>query len=251
MVEVSNLKEFEIKRVFINGKLVAERGNPLFKTQPVKSGYVENSLKISPKKPDDFRIMSQARYSAKVRVIEIIKDQIITKESEHNLKVVNNEIMPDISKDVLKIAVVERYGQNRIANAFVKGISLKKGALALSIAHDSHNIISIGTNKEDMAKAVNRVIRYKGGLTVVADNEVTGLALPLAGLMSSNPAQWVHDKLDIATRKLNAIGCGLASPFMTISFLTLPVIPHLKLSDKGLFDVKKFRFVDVIKSDIE
>ena len=223
----------------------------MFQTQPFKAGYVENSFRVGPKNPDDFIIVCQARCSAKVRVIEIIKGQITTKESEHNLKVINNEIMPDISKDVLKIAVVERYGQNRVANAFVKGISLKKGALALSIAHDSHNIISVGTNKEDMAKAVNRVIRYKGGLTVVADNEVTGLELPIAGLMSSKPVQWVRDKFDIATRKLNEIGCDLASPFITISFLALPVIPDLKLSDKGLFDVRKFRFVDVIKSDIE
>ncbi len=248
MVEVSNLKKFEVKRVFINGNLVAENGNPLFQTQPFKAGYVENSFRVGSKNPDDFRIVCQARCSAKVRVIEIIKGQITTKESEHILKVVNNEIMPDISKDVLKIAVVERYGQNRIANAFVKGTSLEKGALALSVAHDSHNIISIGTNKEDMAQAVNRVIKYKGGLAVVADNEITGLELPLAGLMSSKPAQWVRDKFITAARKLTEIGCGLASPFMTISFLALPVIPDLKLSDKGLFDVKKFRFVDVIKS---
>jgi adenine deaminase len=250
MVEVSNLKDFEVKRVFIDGRIVAENGKPLFQTQPFKAGYVEKSFRVSPKKPDDFKIICQARGFAKVRVIEIIEGQIITRESEHNLKVVNNEILPDLSKDVIKIAVVERYGQNRIANGFVKGISLKKGALALSIAHDSHNIISIGTNKEDMAKAVNRVIRYKGGLSVVADNKVTGLDLPVAGLMSTKPAQWVRDKYDIATRKLNAIGCGLTNPFMTISFLALPVIPDLKLSDKGLFDVKKFRFVDVIKSDI-
>jgi adenine deaminase len=160
IVEVSDLKKFEVKRVFINGKLVAENGNPLFQTQPFKASYVENSFRVEPKKPDEFRIISQCRGFAKVRVIEIIKGQITTKESEHKLIVVNNEIMPDISKDVLKIAVVERYGQNRVANAFVKAISLKKGALALSIAHDSHNIISIGTNKEDMARAVNRVIRF-------------------------------------------------------------------------------------------
>jgi len=251
IVEVSDLKKFEAKRVFINGKLVAENGNPLFQTQPFKASYVENSFRVEPKKPDEVRIISQSRGFAKVRVIEIIKGQITTKESEHNLKVVNNEIMPDISKDVLKIAVVERYGQNRVANAFVKGISLKKGALALSIAHDSHNIISIGTNKEDMARAVNQVISFKGGLAVVAENEVTGLELPLAGLMSSKPAQWVRDKLITAARKLTEIGCGLASPFMTISFLALPVIPDLKLSDKGLFDVKKFKFVDVVKSDNE
>ena len=251
MVEVSDLNEFEVKRVFINGNLVAENGNPLFRVQPFKASYLENSLRVGSKNPAEFRIMSQARCAARVRVIEIIEGQITTKESEHSLKVFNNEIMPDIGKDVLKIAVVERYGQNRIANAFVKGTSLKKGALAMSIAHDSHNIISIGTNKEDMAQAVNRVIKNKGGLTVVADNEVTGLELPLAGLMSSKPAQWVRNQFTTAARKLAEIGCDLASPFMTISFLALPVIPDLKLTDKGLFDVKKFRFVDVMKADNE
>lgn len=247
MVEVDDLKEFNVKRVFIDGKLVAENGKPLFQIQPLRSSFAENSFRVGTKNSADFKLISRAKEHVKVRVIEIIKGQIITRESEHVLKVIDNEVMPDISKDVLKIAVVERYGRNQMANAFIKGISLKQGAIASSVAHDSHNIICVGTNGEDMALAVNQVIENKGGLAVVADHDIAGCDLPIAGLMSYESAEMVCNKFSTAARKLTKLGCELAGPFMTISFMALPVMPDLKLSAKGLFDVKRHRLVDVIK----
>jgi adenine deaminase len=143
---------------------------------------------------------------------------------------------------------VERYGGNVVANAFIKGFNLKKGAIASSIAHDSHNIIVVGYNSERMADAVNQVIDNKGGIAVVSVDFSDSLALPIAGLMSNEDAYVVASKLGILHDMVAALGCTLKSPFMTMAFMALLVIPSIKISDKGLFDGDAFEFIDVIRN---
>ena len=143
---------------------------------------------------------------------------------------------------------MERYGGNAVANAFVKGFGLKKGAIASSVAHDSHNIIVVGYDSEMMAQAVNQVIDDKGGISVVSEDFKDSLPLPIAGLMSNEDAYDVASKLGILHNMAAALGCELKSPFMTMAFMALLVIPSLKISDKGLFDGDAFEFVDVIRN---
>lgn len=141
---------------------------------------------------------------------------------------------------------MERYGGNAVANAFIKGFGLKKGAIASSVAHDSHNIIVIGYTSEDMAKAVNQVIDNKGGIAVVSEDFSDSLPLPIAGLMSNDDAFDVAEKLAVLHDMSSALGCTLKSPFMTMGFMALLVIPSIKISDRGLFDGDNFEFMEVI-----
>ncbi len=170
----------------------------------------------------------------------------VTKKATAKLYVKDGVVQPDIYQDILKIAVVERYGGNTIANAFIKGFGLKKGAIASSVAHDSHNIIVIGYNSQMMADAVNQVIDDKGGISVVSEDLSDSLPLPIAGLMSNEDVYDVADKLGILHNMVKALGCQVEAPFMTMAFMALLVIPSIKISDKGLFDGDNFEFMDVI-----
>jgi adenine deaminase len=243
MVLVDDLKDFNVRKVWIGGELVAEEGKPHFKVDPLplKSTFTVKSLKSS-----DFEVHSP-RDEEKVRVIEVIEGQLLTAESEAVLRVVDGTLQADIKSDVLKIAVVERYGHNNISNAFINGFGLEKGAIASSVAHDSHNIIVVGTNSQDMAEAANILSKNRGGLVAVADRKFYSLKLPIAGLMSTMSARDVSSQLNQLHEVVNDMGCNLASPFMTMSFMALLVIPQLKISDRGLFDGENFKFVDVIK----
>jgi adenine deaminase len=243
IVIVEDLKNFNVKEVYIRGKLVANDGKALFSVKPLK---LESTFKINSKKPEDFEI-SSSKKEEKVRVINVMDGQLLTEESEAVLPVVNGKIEPDMENDILKIAVLERYGHNRMANAFVHGFGLKKGAIASSVAHDSHNIIAVGINSQDMADAVNKLVENNGGLVAVSNGNYHSLRLPIGGLMSTKSAEDVALKLENLHNTLDDMGCKLASPFMTMSFLALLVIPKLKISDKGLFDVEKFGFVGVLK----
>ena len=144
--------------------------------------------------------------------------------------------------------VVERYGGNTIANGFVKGFGLKKGAIASSVAHDSHNIIVIGYNSQMMADAVNQVIDDKGGISVVSEDFSDSLPLPIAGLMSNDDVSKVAEKLGILHNMVKALGCQVEAPFMTMAFMALLVIPSIKISDKGLFDGDNFEFIGVVRN---
>jgi adenine deaminase len=179
-------------------------------------------------------------------VIECFDGELITKKTTAKLYVKDGIVQPDIFQDVLKIAVVERYGGNTVANGFIKGFGLKKGAIASSIAHDSHNIVTVGYNSDMMARAVNQVIENKGGIAVASVDFEDSLPLPIAGLMSNEDAYDVADKLGNLQNMANALGCQLASPFMTMGFMALLVIPSIKISDKGLFDADNFEFLDLI-----
>ena len=243
MVIVENLKNFNVKKVYINGNIAAREGKALFSVNPLE---LESTFKINCKKMVDFEILSSKK-EEKVRVIDVIEGQLLTEESAAVLPVVNGKIGLDMENDILKIAVLERYGHNKMANAFVHGFGLKNGAIASSVAHDSHNIISVGTNNQDMADAVNKLVENDGGLVAASNGCIHSLKLPIGGLMSTKTAEDVALKLEDLHNAVNNMGCKLVSPFMTMSFLALLVIPKLKISDMGLFDVEKFDFVDVIK----
>ena len=243
MIIVDNLNEFNVKDVIIAGKSVSRDGVALFKVKPLN---IRNSFKLSHKKPVDFEIPSRKK-EEHVRIIEVIDGQLLTEESEAVLKVMDGKVHPNIDEDILKISVVERYGHNRICNGFVRGFGIKEGAIASSVAHDSHNIIIVGKNGNYMADAVNLLVEKKGGLVVITNNGKYSLNLPIGGLMSTDTSIDVAHKLEILQNILVDIGCKITSPFMTLSFLALLVIPKLKISDKGLFDVEKFEFVNVIK----
>ncbi len=243
LVIVDDLKNFNVKEVFIGGNRVAVDGKPLFSIKPLK---LQSSFKLVYKKPDDFEVLSNKK-EEEVRVIKAIEGQLFTEEIEATLKVVEGRIRPDIEKDVLKISVIERHGHSRMKNAFIQGFGLQNGAIASSIAHDSHNIIVVGTNSQDMADAVNKLIQNKGGLVIASKGDHHALNLPIGGLMSTETVGVVAYKLKRLQNALGKVGCKLTSPFMTMSFMALLVIPKLKISDRGLFDVEKFRFVDLIK----
>ncbi|MCE5214332.1 MAG: adenine deaminase [Methanobacterium sp.] len=243
MVVVDDLEKLQVKKVMINGEVVARDNKVLFSVKPLELG---TTFKLEPKRPEDFEIPSKNEYE-KVRVIEVNEGQLITGKSEAELKVVDKNIIPDLTDDILKISVVERHGHNRISNGFVHGFSLKEGAIASSVAHDSHNIIVVGTNTQDMVDVVNRLVENDGGLVALSDEGFNSLKLPVAGLMSYESAEEVSVNLKSLLEKVKGMGCALESPFMTLSFMALLVIPQLKISDLGLFDGEKFQFVDLVK----
>jgi len=178
-------------------------------------------------------------------VIELVPGQIITRRILMDAHVKDGFAEADPSRDLLKMAVVERHkGTGNIGKGFVKGFGLQRGALASSVAHDSHNIIVIGVNDADMKVAVKAIVDSNGGLAVVCDGEVKAfLPLPIAGLMSNEPLEKVRQQIDQLIDAAKGLGCRMPDPFMTLSFLALPVIPELKLTDKGLFDVGRFSHV--------
>ncbi len=247
---VNNLTDFNVIETYVDGRLAAKDSKSLFKPGPVKP---ENIFDLKEKFPEDFKISSGIKTgSAEVRVIKVIENQIVTKGTTAFLKVTDGEVLPDRENDILKIAVVERYGLNNISAGFIKGFRLTRGAIASSVAHDSHNIVVVGTNDADMAKAVGTMKEMKGGVVVTADNKVVEkLPLPIAGLMSEKSADSLAEDLSKINDAAKSIGCCLHSPLMTLSFMALPVIPELKITDKGLFDVTTFAFTNIIKEEEE
>jgi adenine deaminase len=177
-----------------------------------------------------------------MRIIEAFDGELITKESIRTVPV-TELVSPDIEADILKIVVKDRYRDLSPATAFIKGFGLKSGAFASSVAHDSHNIICIGTNDRDIVSAINEVVRIKGGLSVSADGTIKSLNLPIAGIMSDSPVVDTAEKYEALSSLVRSLGCRLSAPFMTLSFMALLVIPELKLSDRGLFDGREFRHV--------
>lgn len=179
-------------------------------------------------------------------VIGVTPGKIITRRESAVLEVSDKGLLPDFGADVIKVAVIERHGRNgNVGRGFVTGFGLTRGAIASSVGHDSHNITVVGATDEDMAVAVNRLIALGGGFVVAEDGEVSAeLALPLAGLMSLLPFETVADKLHTLRDAARVLGCTLPEPFLQVSFLALPVIPHLKITDKGMFDVDRFALIE-------
>jgi len=202
---------------------------------------IVNNFNLSHKSPKDFRIEASGKNS--IRVIEALDGQLITNELHFPTKIIDGCIESDTDNDILKLAVVERYTGGRPAIGFIKNFGLKKGALASCVAHDSHNVIAVGVTDEDICKAVNALADNKGGICVVSDGRVEVLPLPVAGIMTNEDGYLVAEKYTAIDRLAKDLGSTLGAPFMTLSFMALLVIPQLKLSDKGLFDGKKFEFV--------
>lgn len=239
---IDNPFDFNILATYINGEILAENGQSLMNnifTEPI------NNFNCAEKSGDDFRIKNSN--SKKIKVIEVVDGQLITKIYLEKNKAENEFIESDQNSDFLKIAVINRYHEAPVAIAFVRNFGIKNGAIASSVAHDSHNIIVVGTSDELMAIAANLIIKEKGGLSAVdALGNSLCLPLPIAGLMSNFDAYEVTKKYtEIDNFSKDVLKSTLKSPFMTLSFLALLVIPSLKLSDKGLFDGNKFEFTSL------
>jgi adenine deaminase len=238
-IEIDNLEDFTILKTYINGNLVAENGKSFI---PSFNAPIVNNFNCSLKQPSDFKIKSKGE---KIRVIETLDGQLITNEIHAESLVINGYAESDPDKDILKIAVVNRYHDAPIATAFIKNIGLKNGAIASCVAHDCHNIVVVGTNDEDMCKAVNAIIKAKGGISLATENEEMILELPIAGIMTDLPAEEVAESYIKLDRRAKELGSKLRAPYMSLSFMALLVIPELKLSDKGLFNGKSFEFTDM------
>ena len=234
-----DLKEFKVEKTFIGGICVAENGKSIL---PPKKHKVVNNFNASITKPEDFKIKKSGN---KIRVIEVYDGQLITGETQVEVTVVNGEVASDVANDILKIAVVNRYSKQLPAIAFIKNFGLKKGAIASSVAHDSHNIIVVGVDDLSISKAVNSIIEQTGGLSLVDGEEIHTIALPVAGLMSDLDCESIGLAYSTIDRKAKELGSKLRAPYMSLSFMALLVIPQLKLSDKGLFDGKSFQFSDL------
>jgi adenine deaminase len=242
-IVVKDLINFEVLQTYVNGELVAENGKSLIRSNlKGQSSKAVNHFNCSKKKPEDFKIVSTSE--KEIKVIEALDGQLITNKIFVVPKRVNNEIISDTEKDILKIAVVNRYNDAPITKAFIKNFGLKKGAIASSVAHDSHNIVVVGVDDDSICKAVNVIIEAKGGVSCVGESKQLLLPLPVAGLMSEEDGYTVAEKYSTIDQATKELGSTLLAPFMTLSFMALLVIPHLKLSDLGLFDGDEFKLID-------
>lgn len=238
-IEIDNIEDFNILKTYISGDLVAENNTSFI--QPIKSEII-NNFHCNVKQPSDFKIKSEGE---KIRIIETLDGQLITHETHANTLNINGYAESNTGEDILKIAVVNRYNDAPVAVAFIKNFGLKDGAIASCVAHDCHNIVVVGTNDSDICKAVNAIIKAKGGISLATKTEEMVLELPIAGIMTNLPAEEVAESYIKLDRRAKELGSKLRAPYMSLSFMALLVIPELKLSDKGLFNGKSFEFTDV------
>ena len=228
-----------VQRTYVEGNLVAEDAETQI---PRPSSAVVNHFEAMPVEASDFEVEAQGD---EVRVITAVDNQLVTGETVVETPVENGVAVADTERDILKLAVVNRYEEADPAVAFIKGFGLDAGALASSVAHDSHNVVAVGTSDDALARAVNTVIEKEGGISAVHGDDERVLPLPIGGLMSDRPYDEVARRYTILSRFVQAeLGSPMDAPFMTLSFMALLVIPKLKLSDQGLFDGDSFSFVD-------
>ncbi|MFD1141414.1 adenine deaminase [Larkinella insperata] len=242
---VQDLDEFTIQKTVINGAVVAENGISFL--PDLRSEHV-NQFNCQPKKPSDFEILADSTDSVSLQVIEALDGQLITNNLPLPPRITDNRLVADVPRDILKMTVVNRYQEAAPALAFIKNFGLKKGAIASSVGHDSHNIVAVGCDDESLCQAINLVVEARGGLSAVAGPDQTLLLpLPIAGLMTDTDGYAVAERYTAIDRFVKEeLGSTLTSPFMTLSFMALLVIPSLKLSDKGLFDGQTFRFTTLL-----
>jgi len=240
-IVVDEPENMNIKDVFINGERVYDGDESKFsRTEP----EIINNFEAKKKEKHDFRIKSQDK---KINVISVEDKELITKRETASPKVKDENIVSNVDRDILKLSVINRYSDQEPSIGFAKGFGIEEGALATSISHDSHNIIGVGTDDEYLCRAVNKIIENKGGLCVITEEEESCLSLPIGGLMSDNNYNQVSKDYSKLKELSKQTGSGLRSPFMTLSFLSLLVIPEIKISDKGLFDVNEFRYIDLFE----
>jgi len=236
IIIVDNPSEMSVLETWINGEKVFDRGKVLFQSAPP---IHLNRFNCSPIASSLIRVVS---YGKKLRIIEAFDGELFTRETI--IDAPDSDIVScDTKNDILKIVVKDRYNDSLPAVGLIKGFSLKKGAFAASVAHDSHNIICIGADDNDIVNAVNQIIKLKGGLAVACDDKISFLPLSVAGIMSDKPVKEVANIYESLSNEVKILGCKMEAPFMTLSFMALLVIPELKLSDRGLFDGRKFSFV--------
>lgn len=240
-IVVNNLNDFQVTQTFIKGQLVAQNGKSLLQSVSVKP---INQFNCQPVNETELavKLTEYPLQQNKIPVIQALDGQLITEKIWVSPNIQQEYILPDVANDILKIVVVNRYHPAPVAKAFIHNFGLKKGAIASTVAHDSHNIVAVGTNDVDLAKAINAVIEAQGGVSAVHEQHIQTLPLPVAGLMSTHDGYAVanaYTTIDAMVK--NELGSKLAAPFMTLSFMALLVIPHIKLSDKGLFDGDRFQ----------
>jgi adenine deaminase len=236
LIVLGDLPRLQIDLVFYQGHMVAKEGESLFPTPKATGRGLTNTVNIKPFNIEGLRLSPSGEAEP---IIEIVPGQIITQKKMEKIKASQGTIMPDTERDILKLVVVERHkATGNIGVGLVTGFGLKRGALASSIAHDSHNIIAVGTNDEDIFTAVKEIERSQGGLVIAAGGKaLASLALPIAGLLSNEPLEAVVSKLERLDQIATELGTKLSSPFATLSFLALPVIPEIRLTDRGVVEV--------------
>ncbi len=236
---IDNLKDFNIIETYIRGQLVAKEGKTNIESVKESEPNIFRAEKIA---PSDIQIKVS---SDKIKVIKALDGELITEKMEVEPTLEDGKIVSDTGRDILKIIVMNRYKQSEPAIGFIHGFGIRQGAIASTVAHDSHNIIALGTNDEDIVAAVNHLIDARGGIAIINGSENHVMPLPVAGLMSAGDGYATaaaYQKMDALAKTL---GSKLKAPFMTLSFMALLVIPHLKLSDMGLFDGEKFAFTEL------
>ncbi|HEV8192351.1 MAG TPA: adenine deaminase, partial [Ktedonobacterales bacterium] len=241
---VPNLREFRPRSVYVGGELIAEDGQALFAARPLPTGWVEavdQTVNLVDFGVERLRLPG---HSGTARVIGLIPDQIVTDDRPVEVEARDGQLNADPERDILKVAVVERYGHGRVGVGLLHGLGLRNGAMASSVAHDAHNIVVVGDNDEDMALAVRETERLQGGLVITRNGAVVDtLPLPLAGLMSPLPASQVAEALERLDRTVAEMGVSIDHPFGFVSFLALSVVPKLKITDLGVLDVDAWSIV--------
>ena len=236
---VDNLKDFNVLETYINGALVAKNGESFVKSVPFE---VLNNFNTDKKKVADFRFDSSVK---KIRVIEALDGELVTNQIEAASLIEDGNLVSNITTDVLKMTVVNRYKNEKPSIAFIKNFGIKEGAIASSVGHDSHNIIAIGVSDDAICKAVNLIIENRGGICAVNASEEKIVSLPVAGIMSDLSAEEIGKSYAELDEMAKQMGSKLRAPYMSLSFMALLVIPSLKLSDKGLFDGTSFQFTSL------
>lgn len=247
MLILPDLKTFKPDIVIKNGNIVAQNGNLTTELPDTGALSMRGSVNVKWITMEDFAIKAEG---SKVRALEVIPHQLITKSVVSDVKIQDENAVSNVENDTLKICVIERHrATGNIGKGFVKGFNLKCGAIASTVAHDSHNMIVVGTNDYDMYTAAVALIKSQGGKVVVKDGEIISeLPLSIAGLMSDKDFDYVVSKCDELNQAAHSIGCTLEDPFMTMGFLSLPVIPELKVTDKGVFDTNKLNFINIFQT---
>ncbi|MEA1985652.1 MAG: adenine deaminase [Euryarchaeota archaeon] len=245
LVVLDDLEDFAIHSVYANGQLHIDH-LPEYKYPD----HVFNTIEYGTITAEDLRLIATPGKEVGLNVIGVLPDEIMTQKIEVNMAP-NSEgiLIPDVDRDLLSVAVVERHGKNgNIGRGFINGFGLEQGAFGQSIGHDSHNVIVTGTAHSDMALCVNHIKKMQGGICIVQDGKVIdSLPLPFAGLLSTWSVEEVDAKLTQMHQAMRQLGCTLPAPFITHSFITLPVIPHIRLTDMGVFDVDSFRLTESIR----
>jgi len=243
---LDDLRDVTVRSVFHRGSLVADRGHAVFSVKKATPSELGNTVNVKPFGRHAFTALAPSdRTHVLINIIEIVPGQIITRKTTAEVEIAGGAVMPDPTRDLLKAVVLERHrGTGNIGIGFVKGFGLKRGALASSISHDSHNIVAVGVDDASIRTAVKEIARLQGGLVAAEGPQVlAALPLPVAGLLSEMSLEDTVQHLAHLERVASRLGTTLSSPFSPLSFLALPVIPELRLTDLGLVDVNQFRTI--------